>query len=270
VKFDGPQLFRVRAARQALLDRITASLASDERFVAAWLAGSFGRGEADDFSDLDLSIVVADPFQERLCARPHMTGAGTVSERLSLFSRFGDPAVIHENHHNAPAGGAFTFVLYREQALIVDWTLIPRSAAARPVQSVLLFDRAGIPFLPAAAPASRPERAEMTSERAAFFWMIAAVVVKSLLRQDAVSYYALLGVLYDTLEETRRLVAGASRQYRRRPPVPQAHTIQAQKQALHRVCAEMETLMPSIIELGGSVPAAPMQPIDILLELAED
>ena len=32
-------------ARTVLLEQITSSLQKDERFVAAWLAGSFGRGD---------------------------------------------------------------------------------------------------------------------------------------------------------------------------------------------------------------------------------
>ena len=49
------------ALRDDLLRQTVAALAEDGRFVAAWLAGSFGRGEADAYSDLDLVAVVAAP-----------------------------------------------------------------------------------------------------------------------------------------------------------------------------------------------------------------
>ncbi|HEV2065959.1 MAG TPA: nucleotidyltransferase domain-containing protein, partial [Thermomicrobiales bacterium] len=58
---DGPA-FLVELARQRddLLVRVEDALRSDERVVAAWLAGSFGRGTEDAWSDLDLHVVVRD------------------------------------------------------------------------------------------------------------------------------------------------------------------------------------------------------------------
>jgi len=43
-----------RKDRAALLASLTASLQTDPRISAVWFHGSFGRGEADDLSDLDL------------------------------------------------------------------------------------------------------------------------------------------------------------------------------------------------------------------------
>src|SRR5437660_583467 len=56
-------------AREALLAHITDTLKRDQRFVAAWLAGSYGRGEQQWSSDLDLHVVVANDYSERLCAQ---------------------------------------------------------------------------------------------------------------------------------------------------------------------------------------------------------
>ncbi|WP_374655707.1 hypothetical protein [Phenylobacterium sp.] len=47
------------AEQQALLDRLTAALASEPRVQAAWLSGSLGRGEGDAWSDVDLTVLVA-------------------------------------------------------------------------------------------------------------------------------------------------------------------------------------------------------------------
>ena len=41
-----------KAAREELLTQLVTTLQADERFVAAWLAGSFGRGEQSWHSDL--------------------------------------------------------------------------------------------------------------------------------------------------------------------------------------------------------------------------
>ena len=65
------------AARDALLERIVAALRADERFVAAWLRGSFGRGDDDELSDLDLDVVLRDADAPVLCARPWHTGGRT-------------------------------------------------------------------------------------------------------------------------------------------------------------------------------------------------
>jgi predicted nucleotidyltransferase len=93
------------ADRETLLAEIIKTLSADERFVAAWLAGSFGRDDADAVSDLDLTVVVSDPYSERLCAHPRQVSAQTTKERFDLINKFGQPAVLYENNHNAPEGG---------------------------------------------------------------------------------------------------------------------------------------------------------------------
>ncbi|GHO51341.1 hypothetical protein KSX_95040 [Ktedonospora formicarum] len=87
-------------ARERLLAEITESLHNDERFVAAWLAGSYGRGEQTWLSDLDLHVVIAEAYSETLCATPWPYGAGTTEERLALFQQFGTPSLLFEAHSN--------------------------------------------------------------------------------------------------------------------------------------------------------------------------
>jgi hypothetical protein len=87
--------------REDLLSRIITALKNDHRFVAAWLTGSYGRGEQNEMSDIDIRVVVADEYSESLCARPWPHGGHTTDERLALFSQFGTPAVIYEAHGNA-------------------------------------------------------------------------------------------------------------------------------------------------------------------------
>src|SRR5262245_27771265 len=116
-----PRLAAYAAARQSILDDAVRVLSADPRFVAAWLGASHGRGQADAASDLDLTAVVTDDQRDVLCARPWMVGAGTTTQRLAVIRQFGEPAVLHENHFNAPEGGSFTFTLYAGSALQVDW-----------------------------------------------------------------------------------------------------------------------------------------------------
>lgn len=242
------------AVREKLLAQILTVLTADGHFVAAWLTGSFGRNEADAVSDLDLTVVVADSHAETLCAYSRQVGAGTTEERMSLISQFGRPAVIHENHHNAPEGGSFTVVIYAETALEVDWVLVPQAKAKRPHQSHLLFDKAGIPTQSPVALETQDQRMERASEQVAFFWMMAAVTVKYLIRQDYVCFHNLLDWLHGILAEVKRLVAGKVSRYQRGSLVGAMTTREEQVAAVRRVCEQMLALMPEVEKLGGCVP----------------
>ncbi|MGH2479962.1 MAG: nucleotidyltransferase domain-containing protein, partial [Ktedonobacteraceae bacterium] len=125
--------------RERLLVEITESLRKDERFVAAWLAGSYGRGEQTWQSDLDIHVVVVEEHSGVLCATPWPSGARTTPERLALFSQFGTPAIIFDAHSNNLMGGTFTYVAYQEAGHNVDWMLIPQAKAYQEHPCRLLF-----------------------------------------------------------------------------------------------------------------------------------
>src|SRR5262245_41327972 len=131
-------LHSYREQRDLFLTKITETLSKDERFIAAWLTGSISRNEADSLSDIDLTLVVSDTYGPSLCTRLEQVSAQTSAERYARFSQFGNPALIHENNNNAPEAGTFTFVLYAESTVMVDWILIPQNTASRPIQSQLL------------------------------------------------------------------------------------------------------------------------------------
>ncbi len=258
------------SARETLLKQIVTALSSDERLVAAWLTGSFAKSDADAISDLDLSVVVSNPFDEILCARPWQTNARTTHERLDLFSRFGQPVVIHENNNNAPEGGTFTFVLYSESALMVDWVLIPFTKAKRPTQSRLLFDKVGVPVSPPTEPETLERRVARASERIAFFWMMVAVTAKYLFRQDAVFVQCWFESLNGIVREVEQLVRGEVAHYQRGSQSPLAATREDQIKLIRQFCEQMQELMPRVSELGGQVSSSPMPTIEILLGLAND
>ena len=253
------------AARRKLLDRITRTLPSDNRFPAAWLAGSFGRDEADRVSDLDLTIVVASPYSQALCARPWMAGASTPKERLALISRFGKPAVIHENHHNAPPDGTFTFALYEGSALMVDWILVPSAAAMRPPSSRLLFDKSGIPLQDPVIPGDLQDRLPAVSERLAFFWMMAAVTLKYIIRQDTVKTLELLEMLYRTVREVEQLLAGELWAYQRGSLAPLVPTREEQAREVYQLANKMVAVTSQVKRIGGQTPRPPMDTLDVLL-----
>jgi len=254
-------------SREALLAEIIQTLSTDERFVAAWLTGSFGRNDADAVSDLDLSVVISDAYSKTLCARPEQVSAQTTKDRLDLFCKFGQPVVIHENNYNAPEGGTFTFVLYHKSALMIDWILIPHAKAKRPAQSRLLFEKVNLPISPAAEPASLEQRAKIASDTTAFFWMMTAITAKYIVRHDDVFVTCWLEELHKITLEVERLIAGEAWQYQRGSRSSLHATREGQVKALYQLCDRMSGLMPEVAKMGGHVLPSPMPTIDTLLNL---
>ncbi|MBI3943500.1 MAG: nucleotidyltransferase domain-containing protein [Chloroflexi bacterium] len=257
------------AARDALLAQIVTALSADDRFVAAWLTGSLGRNEQDDVSDIDLTVVVAEPHSQILCARSWQTGAKTTAERLALFQSFGPISLIHENNNNAPAGGTFTFTMYAASTMMVDWILRPYSTAQRPLQSRLLFEKATIPLEPPAVAERLDQQIERVSERVAFFWMMAAVVCKYIRRGDTVFVQCWLESLSNLEREVERLVAGQPWQYHHGTMAPVVSTLPDQIAAVRHLCQKMADIMPELAARGGTTPREPMAHLEYLLRLAE-
>jgi len=255
--------------RAALLAHITTTLQNDERFVAAWLTGSFGRGVQDDLSDLDVCVVVTDAASERLCARPWQNGARTCDERLALFRQFGEPLLIYDAHENAPEDGVFTSVLYQESALNVDWMLVPQATARRGQATLPLFDKIGIPMEEPPAPASIEERAENAALAAGFFWLMTPIAIKYLLRNKPVAFQDFLEGLHAAIEDMRGQIAGEPVPYQRGAYAPLYLTQAERVAALRRLCADVLELMPAIAQMGGYVPANPMSVVDSWLAMVD-
>lgn len=245
------------ALRAALLERVVAVLRADARFVAAWLIGSFGRGEEDAYSDLDIVAVVDTPHVEVLCARPWPSAGRTTPERMALIRCWGTPVVVHDAHVNAPEGGTHTNVLY-ESGVELDLNLVPLERAQRPALARLLFDRAGVPPAPPAAPQTLDERRERIGQLSALFWIMAAITAKYHRRGWDVSVHSMLDALHGQVATVRRLIAGeAPRFHRVAPGIPLATTPGAQAAALRAVCDQMAALSPAAQRLGAEIPVAP-------------
>ncbi len=82
---------------QALLNRIVASYQNDPRILAVIVFGSLGRGNWDEYSDLDLDVVVADDIRidisnelQKLC----QSFAG-LNERAAIIIPDGDEGGYH-------------------------------------------------------------------------------------------------------------------------------------------------------------------------------
>ncbi|HZR41226.1 MAG TPA: hypothetical protein VFB12_13980 [Ktedonobacteraceae bacterium] len=255
------------ANRDALLQRMIETFTKDERVVAAWLEGSFGRGAQDDLSDLDLRVVIADEYADQLCScTSTATTQITCPQRLAFIEQFGPALVLREDVSWVP-GGCFNLVIYRETAVNVDWVLIPQSKAERPiVECRLLLDKVGIPLALPPAPESLEERIQLASRDVGFFWLMMAIGIKYMLRGEFLSLYSFLSAANDALQNVQRLVAGRS-WHVNRPLTTLALTQQEQMTFIRQLCNAMLEVMPRLEALGGTIPEDPMAVIELWLSL---
>ncbi len=252
--------------RGALLERITNGLQKDERCIVAWLTGSFGRGEADDVSDLDVNVAVRATAVSELCHKPWNVAGKTTPARLTMFSQFGTPVIIHDNHHNAPPNGTFTYVCYAESAQSVDWSFLPVEGVERPFASQLLFEKTPIPIAPAPPPETIPDVAEKLTEVIAFFWMMAVSAFKIIARQNhllANNHLAHMAQVVHFIERT------VTREERPFPPSPLLATTAEQVTAVRQLCQKMVTLMPQARLLGANAPDNANLIVETRLKLLE-
>ena len=258
-------------SREVLLTSIITELSADERCVAAWLTGSYARKNQDQVSDMDLTVVIAEPYSEALCARKEQVSHKTTPERLALFSKFGETALIHENNNNAPEHGTFTFVLYAGSALMIDWVLIPQTHAERPSQSLLLFDKVNISVASAALEDVEKNK-KAVAEQYAFFWMMVAVTIKYMIRGDLVFVQSWLEVLHKLVHEIERRME--------RIPWLQAYvrgsisqfqpTREQQLESLRELVIKMQKLHPAIQRFAGSELPVPVREIESLISLMDE
>jgi len=259
--------------RDRLFQHILTYLQADERFVAAWLTGSFGRGEEDNLSDFDLRIVVADAYVQSLCSCGLNPTTGVSSpDRLALYKQFGEPLVLREDasFDSDGKGGCFNHMIYRETATTVDWVLIPQATAKIPSEECrLLFDKVGLPMKPLAVAESLGERIEQASRDIGFFWLMTAISIKYMLRGDTVALYGFLSATHYTLQEMKRLVAGEPQHFRHGSIKTFATAQQAQVALIRELCHEMLAVMPRLSDLGAYVPDDPMSVIEVWLSMAK-
>ena len=254
------------ADRDSAVREVARAFEADPKFVAAWLAGSFGRGEQDEFSDLDLWLVVAEDHAAEICHPQGPGGGGTTSRRRDIISLPGEPLIVHEHHLNAPAGGTFTAVIYRS-GLSIDWTFIPQSIAARNEQTVLLFERVPIPITVRSTNIQDLERVSRLEERYMFLWLLAIPAAKALRRKDGVKFHALLEMMYAALSDIKRLLDGNwPGDYTRHSLAPFCPTVYAQRQALEEVSEIALELAERVRATGAAIPESPGGALDSWLE----
>ena len=172
-----------REDRDALLASLVVTLRADPRIRAAWLWGSFGRGEADDLSDLDLWLVVADDAVDDIGA-----SLRDYAQRMGSFITGG------EAPQNAPAGGGYFSSLHegRHGLLHLDCYWQPQSAAEDVPTQAVLFDRFQEPYTASVQQSTAPQPPEaLTDEHErivdgiGFGWLMLSIAAKKLARDPA-------------------------------------------------------------------------------------
>jgi hypothetical protein len=135
----GPPAPRLAGIRSRWLAAVTASLDIDPAVAGLGLAGSLGAGRADDWSDVDLILVVDDARLDEY-ARPERLPAGP-----------GTLIIAFDSRHNGLRGTRVVSAQYLIDGLPLwaDWYIYPRSLAAWPADSTPVLDRPGIPRLTA-------------------------------------------------------------------------------------------------------------------------
>jgi hypothetical protein len=140
---------------------------------------------------------------------------------------------------------------------MVDWVLTPLSTAARPPESLLLFEKTAVPVLNYELPLAEEQPLNDVSERIAFFWMMAAVSCKYILRREDETVDWFFQVLQETRAEVDRLT---------NPPQKQLHAAHAA--TLLDLCSQMNTLAQEASQKGIEVTPAPLEEINTLLNLS--
>lgn len=141
--------------RDACLDLLSDLLRADQRALGCWLAGSLGRGDGDEWSDLDLLVAVDPTSQNAFVA--HFESQVTVRADIVLGKRL-------------ELGTATVLSYVTDEWVRFDVSVVPPSDLARRDASGLrrIFDREGLhPTAGAALPPVGPSGArvaELTRE----------------------------------------------------------------------------------------------------------
>jgi hypothetical protein len=160
--------------RDALRQNIERAVVSNPAYAAAYFTGSIGRGAEDEWSDLDIWIIVRDEAID------------AIKQSVStIVAQIGEVVLIEEAPQNAPQGGAYLLVLYKGEfgAHQIDWYWQALSQANRPTTSRLIFDNVGLPVAEDAQP-NTVRSLEYAKHRLEFVWAMINIAAKKIARRQ--------------------------------------------------------------------------------------
>ena len=251
---------RFQIENKELLTQITNYLASDPRVMAAWLFGSLGRGDADEWSDIDIFVVIADAYVKEI-----------LSERLQFVNQVGKTIFFVEAPQNAPQDGGYLMAFYDMPTgpHQVDWYWQPQSLAYLPQETTVLFDRLGLARRD--QPLEFPQREvvkeidEYPFHFISYFWAMLLITAKYAVRQPDAEEMALLPYVLHPFHKTQRLLGQEPTTYRVTQP-----TIVGKLATLRHLANEMCALMTQIAKQGQAVPSKAPTAVYKYLELVEE
>ena len=251
---------RFQTESKELLTQITDYLASDPRIMAAWLFGSLGRGDADEWSDIDIFVVVTDESLQDV-----------VAQRQQFVTQIGKVLLAVEAPQNAPHGGGYLMTFYDMPIgpHQVDWYWQPQSLAYIPTKTTVLFDHVGLARRDQAIEFPKREPVKEIDENPrhfiSYFWAMLLITTKYVVRQPQSEKIALLPYVLHPFHKTQRLLGQG-------PTVFQGSQSTGQEKlaTLRYLADEMCVLMPQVAAQGSEVPDAAPTAVYKFLSLVEE
>lgn len=253
--------------RDGLRQRIEETLGSDLRIAAAWLGGSFGRGQADAWSDLDVGLAIHDA---------HL--GAFLEERPTLYRRFGVPLLVHQAPlSNAPNGEAQRIIF--DGPLEVDFTVTPLSSARLPAHTMVLFAREPIPT-EEPVPLTGEERRQACETRLTFIWAMAPTAIRYVGRLETRRATTMISLMAEAYVALWRLVHTPSTPAVLNQPLEPALADLLPLQAIgidplaclravRQLCAQTEMMHPELAAIGVGVPWELPEQVENLASLAQ-
>lgn len=248
-----PGVAALGAVRDSVLRRITDLLRADPRVQGAWLSGSFGRGEEDEWSDLDLHVAVEDE---------HLTEF--LADRPARYAAVADPVLVQDEMPSNSQEGAVYQLVWFTGGVHVDWNVGPASRAAKPPAHRRLFEHR--PFEVVSPPAlDEQARQREARQQLTFFWAMAPIAVKCVSRRESAAAAGMIGLLTDALIRLRRLTNRPPDQ-----PIPQLPATITPPMLCELTAAllrEARLLEPPLRELSAQVDHRMIHETERLLQL---
>ena len=174
--------------QQRFIDDVTRAVETDARVLAAWLEGSYGRGDADRFSDVDLHLLLAPAAADDFRA--------DAEEWLGALR----PLVLYRLMFD----GAMINALDKEGLRLDIWLHVGEEAAIEPARAQVLFARGDVLHdkLPAAPPDPAALAAQLDGQIREFWRCIALVPVVAGREEHLVGFMGLnveQGILVNVL-----------------------------------------------------------------------
>ena len=241
-----------QAEREILLRSLQSAAESDARIAAVWLFGSLGRKDEDELSDIDIVFVVQNAHLKAV-----------IAERYTFMKRIGDLILVEEAPQNAPPGGAYNMAVYAAPVSphTVDCYWQPVEGTCVPPQSLLLFDRVGLPVTSTARvfgyqPVPETSPVEAVNRSIQFFWVMILITAKYVGRSPFEERMGLLQWVFAPLADCERFVSETPAFTLETAP---AHAEPLAKTRLLRdLIARMDTLTPLLSGRGAeTAPAMP-------------